>query len=243
MNLLCNRTLSSLAVTATLALASHTAQADLIDLGVVDINGTGLGAVNTLLTITSPANSSDENGSVSWDGSADVISGSQVLTGSSQTQTRVLGDVGVLSAADLRIVFNASEPGGANNGITLNTLTFAAYTPTGVNIFNGSLAAPITYASTSNGVGNSGIVFGLDALQATAFQSAVIASGVSFSSIIAGLSASASNATGGLETFFIGSGTGDGIVPPTSVVPEPQTYALLLAGLAAVGFMTKRRQS
>ena len=243
MKLLCNRTLSSLAVTATLALASHTAQADLIDLGTVDLNGTGLGAVNTLLTITSPANSSDENGSVSWNGAADVISGSQVLTGSSQTRTRVLGDVGVLSATDLRFVFNASEPGNAENGITLNTLTFAAYTPTGVNIFNGSLAAPITYASTSTGVGNSGVVFGLDVLQATAFQTAVTASGVSFSSIIAGLSASASNATGGLETFFIGSATGDGLVPPTSVVPEPQTYALLLAGLGAVGFVAKRRRN
>ena len=241
MKLLCNRNLASLAVTGALALVTHTAQANLIDLGVVDLNGTGLGAVNTLLTIQSPANSSEESGSVSWNGTADVISGSTALTGSSQTQTRVLGDVGVLSADSLRIVFNASEPGNANNGITLNTLIFAAYTPTGINIFSGGLAAPVSYANTFNGVGNSGFVFGLDAPQAAAFQTAVAASGFAFSSIVAGLSASASQATGGNETFFISSA--DGLTPPTGVVPEPQTYALLLAGLGAVGFVVKRRRN
>jgi hypothetical protein len=240
MNQLLTRTLPSLAVTATLALASHAANANLIDLGVVDLNGTGLGAVNTLLTMQSPGNTSDENGSISWSGSADVISGSNALTGSSQTRTRVLGDVGVLSADSLRIVFNASEPGNADNGITLNTLTFSAYTPTGVNIFSGSLAAPVSYANTFNGVGNSGFVFGLDAPQSAAFQAAVATSGFAFSSIVAGLSASASQATGGNETFFISSA--DGLTPPTGVVPEPQTYALLLAGLGAVGFVVKRRQ-
>lgn len=237
MNRLCHQTLSSLAVTAALALTSHAAHADLIALGPVDLNGTGLGAVNTLLTIQSPADSSDENGSVSWNGTADVTSGSRVLTGASQTRTRVLGDVGVLTADTLRIVFNASEPGNQNNGITLNTLTFSAFTPTGTNIFSGSLAAPIDFASTLTGVGNAGFVFGLDAPQAAAFQSAVAGSGFAFSSIVAGLSASASLATGGNETFFISNA--DAL---TGVVPEPQTYAMLLAGLGAVGFVAKRRR-
>ncbi|HWI12423.1 MAG TPA: PEP-CTERM sorting domain-containing protein [Burkholderiaceae bacterium] len=64
------------------------------------------------------------------------------------------------------------------------------------------------------------------------------ASGVSFDSIRAGLSASASDATGGNETFFIADAGG-----PIAAVPEPQTYALLLAGLAGIGFVARRRRS
>jgi hypothetical protein len=30
---------------------------------------------------------------------------------------------------------------------------------------------------------------------------------------------------------------------PVAVVPEPETYALMLAGLAAMGFMLKRRRA
>lgn len=35
----------------------------------------------------------------------------------------------------------------------------------------------------------------------------------------------------------------NGTVPPTSVVPEPETYALMLAGLGVVGFMGARRKN
>jgi PEP-CTERM motif len=45
-------------------------------------------------------------------------------------------------------------------------------------------------------------------------------------------------ATGGFETFFVAS-AGGSVTPP---IPEPQTYALMLAGLGAVGFMAIRRR-
>ena len=222
-----------LALAATALLASN-AYADLVSLGPIDFGGTGLGSVNTILTVTSPANSTSETGTVSWNGSADVISGSQVMTGASQTLTRTFGDLGVLAPNSLAVVFNASEPGNGDNGITLSALTFSAYTPTGVNIFNASIAAPIAYPDTFTGAGNSGFVFGLDAAQAASFATAVSNSGFSFASLRGGLSATADNATGGVETFFIANA-------PLAPVPEPQSYALLLGGLGAIGFAVRRR--
>ena len=226
----------SLAALAATALFSTAARADLVPLDPVDFTGTGLGAVNTVLTIQSPRNSTTEAGNVAWDGSADVFSG-DVKTGASQTLTRTLGDLGVLSADSLRVVFNASEPGNAANGITLDALTFSAYAPTtGSLIFSASLLAPIDYADTFNGAGNSGFVFGLSGTEATEFAAAVAASGFSFDSIRAGLSAGASHATGGNETFFIAD------AGAVAAVPEPQTYALLMAGLGAVGFVARNRR-
>ena len=226
----------SLAACAVTALFSTAAHADLTPLDPIDFNGTGLGSVNTILTIQSPANTDTENGTVVWDGTSDMLSGSNVLSGNSQTQTRTLGDLGVTSADSLRVVFNAAEPGNAAAaGISLESLTFTAYTPTGTGIFSASLLAPIDYADTFTGTGNSGFVFGLTSAQASSFANAVSASGFSFASIRAGLGASASGATGGHETFFIADAGG------VTAVPEPQTYALLLAGLGAIGFAARRR--
>src|SRR5689334_18689958 len=99
---------------AVLGLASVSAHASLTLVSPENFQGTGLGAVNTVLTISSPGSTSFESGSVSFN---DVVSGNT----QNQTQTRTLGQVGVSSASTLRVVFNASEPGSAP-GITLDNL-------------------------------------------------------------------------------------------------------------------------
>jgi PEP-CTERM motif len=223
---------------AAATLAAVPAHAMLVLQAPQDFGGTGLGAVNTILTLQSPGSDTFESGSVgrTAGGSSDVISG-DALTGASQTRTRSVESLGITSASDLRVVFNAVEPGNARaQGITLNDLVLSIFSPTGEVLFSsGALAAPVPFADTFTGVGNSGWVFALDAAQAAAAQAAAF--GASFGANLIGLSASLSDATGGPETFFVASAGG-----VTAPIPEPQTYALLLAGLGAVGFVVSRRR-
>ena len=200
-------------------------------------SGTGLGNVSTVLTLQGQGASTFEQGSVTFNGSTDVLSG-DAKSGASQTTTRTISEVGLTSAEDLRIVFNAQEPGNEANSVLLTNLSLSIFSPTGALLFNsGSLTdAPINFANTFTGTGNSGFVFALDAEQAAAAQAAGF-TGANFGNNRIGLFASLSNATGGPETFFVANA--GGVTPP---IPEPETYALMLAGLGVIGFVTSRRR-
>lgn len=223
------------ATALALAAIAGSAHADLVLQGPMNFQGTGLGAVNTVLTIQSPGNGSFESGSVgrTLGNPADVISG-DAKTGASQTLTRTIGELGITSAADLRVVFNASEPQNAGaQSILLNDLRLSIYSADGAVLFTSGPFTPVNFADTFNGTGNSGFVFALNAAQAAQAQAAAF--GGSFESNRIGLTASAANATGGLETFFIANAT-----PP---VPEPASTAMLAAGLGVVGWFTRRRRT
>lgn len=194
-----------------------------------NFQGTGLGGANTILTLQSPGNSTTETGSVGRmvGNLNDVITG-DAMTGASQTQTRSLSSLGLTSASDLRVVFNALEPGGAANDITLSNLQLNIYSPTGNLLFNSGTFAPVVLQNTQTGAGNSGFVFALDAAQAAQAQASAFSG--NFGGNLVGLSATANNATGGFETFFVTS------------IPEPETYGLMLVGLAAVAGAVRRRK-
>lgn len=217
-----NTKLLTVAGSIALAFAATSANATLEFLGPVDLTGTGLGAVNTILTITSPANSTTESGSVTWNGSTDVTSGDTLAI----NHTLTITDLGAATAADFRVVFNPSEPGNDTNGITLTNLVATIYSPTGTALWNsGNLPSPIVFSSTDLGTGKSGFLFGLDAPQAAAAQA--FWDGANH----IGLLGSATDATGGVETFF----------GMAAAVPEPSTYAMMAAGLVLLGFIGKRR--
>jgi hypothetical protein len=203
------------------------ARADLTLVEPQDFQGTGLGAVNTVLTLQSPGSTSTETGSVFWNGTTDVTSG-DAKTGASQSLTRSFADLGVTSADSLRVVFNALEPGSAES-ISLRNLTLNVFDSTGAVVFSASTPTSYSFADTFTGAGNSGFVFALNSTEAAELQ-AVFAP-----SLRVGLTATAADATGGFETFYVANGT---TVTP---VPEPSTLALLLGGLGCVVTLSKRR--
>ena len=229
------------------------AKADLMFVGLVTIGGTGLGTVNTVLTIQSQGSSSTEQGCVTRSGTSDAVgnftygtasnvtdcaiaTNTDVLNGTSQTQTRTLAEAGVTSGSDFAVLFNASEPSG--NSISLDGLVVSFYNATnGALLFSApSQLSSYLFPQTFTGTGNTGEEFTLTSSEAATLQGFINTLGTS--GIRVGLGAAASQATGGNETFFIfNSGT-------ATVVPEPSTVVLTASGmLGLVGYVRRRRRS
>ncbi len=225
----------------TLALAgSHLMFGSLIYVGQVDQVGTGLGAVNTLLTITSPGNSSTETGCVGWNGTTTVTTSAICPTGFSggdnlainNTYTR--SSLGLNNFDSIQLIFNASEPAG--NSITVDNLALTLYSSTGSLLASYTLAAPVAFASTATGTGKAGFGFQLDAAQASLANGFLNVAGLRIGGAL-----NASDATGGLETVFIRSINNGGVIPPNeTTIPEPATYAGV--GVALIGLVLLRRK-
>jgi hypothetical protein len=214
------------------------------------VAGSGLGTVSTILTMQSPGSGTFESGSVQRSSGADLKSDTGVLanggttnvgnvkTGASQTLTRTFGENGITKASQLAIVFNADEPSG--NSITLTGLQMSVFNGN-TNIFDAHLGAPVTFPTTFTGIGKQGFVFRLDTAEAVALQT--LLNGLTPAAVAAlrlGLSASASDATGGPETFNVATITA---VPVTlTTVPEPGTLLFAVTALVALSFLAWRRQ-
>jgi len=240
--------LATLFALATCLFAPYTASANLIfDSSLGGVTGSGLGAVSTILTIQSPGSGTLESGSVERASGADVKSDTGVLasggttsvgdvkTGASQTLTRTLGENSITKAAQIAIVLNADEPGG--NSITLTGLQMSVFNGNS-DIFDAHLAQSVTFPTTFSGIGKQGFVFRLDTSQAAALQALLDPlTAATVAGLRLGLSASASDATGGPETFNVAA-----IAAAPAAVPEPGTFLLAITGITGLSLLAWRRR-
>ena len=214
-----NANLLALAGAVAMAAATLTSHASLIEASPfpIDVTGTGLGAVDTVLTITSPANTTSETGSVFAVGAGEGTSGDTIAINHVRTFSN--------TASNLRVVFNPNEPQNNNDGITLQNLVLTAFDAGGSARFTSGVFTPVGVTAADAGTGKAGFVFQLDSAQASQLQTAID----TFGANRIGLQATGLNATGGPETFFL------------TAVPEPGTWALLVAGLVGMAGVVRRR--
>jgi uncharacterized repeat protein (TIGR01451 family) len=185
---------------AAISLAS-TATASLVPVGPVPFSGTGIGAVNTVLTV---GNKPTESGCVARGPAGDVLGGAACpagftggdeKTGASQTQTRTISELGLTTATDLRIVLNINESTG--NSVSMTNLVLTIFDPGGTVLFTSGAFTPPTFPMLHSPGTTVGYVFELDSVQAA--QAQLVFAGTNR----VGLAANLTNTTAGNETFFV----------------------------------------
>ncbi len=222
--------------------AASSAFADLTEVGPVNMNGTGFGNVNTILTVQALGTGmgGTESGCVGLNNEGKQIDGSSACQGMNTGGDEKPPDkfphnqvFKVSNAFTLAIVFNTDQPGGSSS--TLDNLVLVLYNANGqVGFTSGNFTKPMVFASTSfeTGIGKSGWKFMLDSTQAAQAQAAINGG---FDML--GLSATISGASGGPETFFLT--TPDTATPAPA--PEPGSLLLLGSGLVLIGTVIRRK--
>ncbi len=216
--------LSAAALVTALAAATPAA-ANLVLAGSVDLQGQGLGATTTALTLQGQGQATTETGGITVGGAAT----GDAKKGAGQFEVFTLAQLGVTSASQLGIVLNLNEnPNDAT--ATVNSLSLNVFTSGGAPITSFSTAKSYDVTQVANGLGGSGIVFRLDGAQAAGLQTILNTNpGALFT-----LDASLSNISSGPDAFQVGA--------ITAAVPEASTWAMMVLGFLGVGFMAYRRK-
>ena len=146
------------------------------------------------------------------------------------------GSLGITSANQIGVLFNATEPGGDSVNVTDLTLKF--YTANGTLL--GAIDGSQNFASTNPGNGVAGFVFTVDSGQQS-FVNGLLQQGGASTRLA--LEASIADFAGGPESFLIFNrgATGGTAGPAGTGVPEPATLAMLGLGLLGLAVSRRRR--
>lgn len=249
-----NLKLLGLAIVLLVLGVGDLAFADLVNIGRVDLHGTGFGHETYIMSMHAVGNNrktGQEQGCDGWNGSAVVLGSSEcagavvsndetvpAYTGGDEmnpahfphNQTPLLSSLGVTNANQIVIIFNPDQTG-PDHPITLEDLTITIWDNSTGNMVwqSGDLSDDAEFfASTDSGIGKSGIAYDLDATQVASLNAVL-----SPSTQRIGLSAHVSGANGGPDAFFVAT--------QGAAVPEPAALLLFGSGLLGLGGIVRRR--
>jgi hypothetical protein len=215
-----------------LLLPASNAFADLVYDAGIAVSGTGLGAVNTLVTVHDPGGPGNQNGTESGcinpDGSYSPCLGG--VEGGDNTATNQILTFGTNN--NFAAVVNISETGqDLSVDLTGLYLTFTGDNGTYTAFYTGG---PITLTSgTGTGLGQSGFAFRLTDDQ----YASVVALGGTVT-VAGGVQFGNGTTNDGNDTVHVIQFEGSSQVP----VPEPTTLLLLGSGLAVIAVVVRRKK-
>jgi PEP-CTERM motif len=214
------------------------------------INGAGFGNYPRLLTVQAHGNASTESGCIGLDGT-NLVSGPSACSGLGplggdegqplgfpKQSAPTLGSLGITSASDLFIIFDATEPAG--DAITVNQLVLKFYSSSGVLLQSQMLAVAQTFMTTTPGNGKTDYQFKLDPLGVANVNSTIFAS-PGFQNIRIALESRLTDVHGGPESFLVLSAPQSGV--GVAAVPEPTSIGLVTIGGALLALWRRRHAS
>jgi hypothetical protein len=245
-----SRVFTTLLAGAAAMLVASPASASLVFDANIQVSGQGFGVAPRALTVQSTGNDTSQSGCVGVASGGGIAVGQCQDTDATDTPNGVINDggdeaqpqddnqkfgipttesLGIVTAADIGILFNAVEPGG--DGINLTDLTLKFFTEAGVLL--GSIDGQFNFdQETITGNGGAGFIFRVEESEQAFVNNLLGLGGTTLA-----LEATFANFNGGAESFAIVN-----LNSPTGAVPEPGTWAMMLIGFGGMGVAMRRRR-